>query len=139
MSERLLLVEELLEIVSPLDDDEEEADAASSGTAKNLSRGQRLQRSESTFSDTEDDDDGFDNFDEIRELTTSDSSAAETCARLERATQNLVELELEFDEGADIPTIQVCVHSYRFSDCKQWTALIELAWCVGSERRSVSR
>ncbi|TYZ60669.1 hypothetical protein PybrP1_000319 [[Pythium] brassicae (nom. inval.)] len=106
VSERLLLIEELLEISSPLDEAEDAHDAPTATATT------RRQHSENALSDTEDDDngdsddDGFDNFDAVRALVTRDSSAAETCARLERATQNLVELELEFDDGADIPTVQ---------------------------------
>uniref|UniRef100_K3WK84 Conserved oligomeric Golgi complex subunit 2 n=1 Tax=Globisporangium ultimum (strain ATCC 200006 / CBS 805.95 / DAOM BR144) TaxID=431595 RepID=K3WK84_GLOUD len=90
ISEKILLLEELLEISSPLDEENEPV----SGEAQ-----------DDPNAEDDDDDDGFDNFETIK-LGTNNMSAAETCARLERATQNLVQLELEFYEGADIPTIQ---------------------------------
>lgn len=108
VSERLLLLEELLEIASPLDDSD--ADTRDASVSKRASADPQRLHTETALSDTDnddDDDDGFDNFDAVQERILRDSSAAETCARLERATQNLVELELEFDDGADIPTVQV--------------------------------
>lgn len=100
ISEKILLLEELLEISSPLG---EEEDDDGHGGGREQPHGDEYDS---------DDDDGFDNFEEIKQAT-SEISAAETCARLERAAQNLVHLELEFYEGVDIPTIQVRTYLTR--------------------------
>jgi hypothetical protein len=55
----------------------------------------------------EDSDDEFDNFDRVKKSLDS-TSAAEGCAKLERAAQIFVQLDLEFTNGIHLPTIQVC-------------------------------
>ncbi|KAJ0409743.1 hypothetical protein ATCC90586_001056 [Pythium insidiosum] len=84
ISEKLLVLEELLEIGS-FEDAPEPQD-------------------ESTDDDAESDD-GFDNFELVRHKRI-DGNASEVCASLERATQLLLQLDLEFLEGVDIPTVQ---------------------------------
>lgn len=86
----MLLLEELLEISSPEGEDDDVIDDRSGNEAQE-----------------DEDDDGFDNFEAVKQSAMSKLSAAECCANLERAAQNLVQLELEFFEGMDIPTIQV--------------------------------
>jgi hypothetical protein len=89
VSEKLLLLEELLEIASPTDsDDERTAPAGTSGA----------------FDDEEDD--GFANFEVVKKLS-HDASAAENCAKLERATHLFLGLDLEFLQGVDVPAVQV--------------------------------
>jgi hypothetical protein len=116
ISEKILLLEELLEISSPLDEENEPV----SGEAQ-----------DDPNAEDDDDDDGFDNFETIK-LGTNNMSAAETCARLERATQNLVQLELEFYEGADIPTIQV--QKLLFSSLSRAYSLITFFLIVREKR-----
>ncbi|DBA02402.1 TPA: hypothetical protein N0F65_007221 [Lagenidium giganteum] len=83
--ERLTLLEKLLEV--PVHHDDLDMDPA-----------------DDKFS-AKDDDDDFDNFEEIQ-ASQEGASSAEVCARLERAAQNLIQLELEFFEGVEIPSIQ---------------------------------
>lgn len=89
MSEKLLLLEELLEIVSPIESDDEHT--APAGVH--------------VVSDDEEDD-GFDNFEIVKRLN-HDASAAENCAKLERATHLFLSLDLEFLQGVDVPAVQV--------------------------------
>lgn len=89
VSEKLLLLEELLEISSPTDsDDEHDAPAAADGASD------------------DEEDDRFDNFELVKKLS-HDSSAAENCAKLERATHLFLSLDLEFLQGVDVPAVQV--------------------------------
>ncbi|KAF4324226.1 hypothetical protein BBO99_00000927 [Phytophthora kernoviae] len=95
ISQKLLLLEDLLEIET-VDSDEEEATVdldrqrASSGDPIDLD---------------EDSDDDFDNFERVKKSLNS-TSAAEGCARLERAAQIFVQLDLEFTNGMHLTTIQ---------------------------------
>ncbi|RLN66729.1 hypothetical protein BBJ29_000047 [Phytophthora kernoviae] len=95
ISQKLLLLEDLLEIET-VDSDEEEATVdldrqrASSGDPVDLD---------------EDSDDDFDNFERVKKSLNS-TSAAEGCARLERAAQIFVQLDLEFTNGMHLTTIQ---------------------------------
>ncbi|KAE9045421.1 hypothetical protein PR003_g2312 [Phytophthora rubi] len=88
ISEKLLLLEELLEI-----EDTNEAELETSGG-----------RSGPVDSD-EDSDDEFDNFERVKKSLNA-ASAAEGCAKLERAAQIFVQLDLEFMNGMHLGTIQ---------------------------------
>ncbi|GMF09260.1 unnamed protein product [Phytophthora lilii] len=88
ISQKLLLLEDLLEIESPVDSDGE----------------QSVDKDAPVASD-DDSDDEFENFDRVkRELNAT--SAAEGCAKLERAAQIFVQLDLEFTNGMHLSTIQ---------------------------------
>ncbi|GMF16877.1 unnamed protein product [Phytophthora fragariaefolia] len=86
VSEKLLLLEDLLEIESPADSDDYE-----------LERG--------PVDSDDDSDDEFDNFERVKKSLNA-TSAAEGCAKLERAVQIFVQLDLEFTTGMHIATIQ---------------------------------
>ncbi|RLN90522.1 hypothetical protein BBJ28_00000770, partial [Nothophytophthora sp. Chile5] len=106
VSEKLLLLEDLLEIASPVSSDEEGEDrdrrrTASSGDPVALDK------------DSEDDD-GFENFEQAKE-SWKDTSAAEGCAKLERAAQILVQLDLEFLDGVHLAAIQVSSEEKRLA------------------------
>lgn len=88
VSEKLLLLEQLLEIASPAESDDGSEDTPDVPPIDS------------------DDDDGFDNFEQVKKMT-QDLSAAENCAKLERATHLLLNLDLEFLDGVEIPAIQV--------------------------------
>lgn len=92
ISEKLLLLEELLEIESPADTNEAELETSGG-------------RSGPIDSD-EDSDDEFDNFERVKKSLNA-ASAAEGCAKLERAAQIFVQLDLEFMNGMHLGTIQV--------------------------------
>jgi hypothetical protein len=95
VSEKLLLLEQLLEITSFDDVDEDDASLRRRGPASDAD----------TDGDTDDDDDGFDNFERV--VRSQRDGSAEACAMLERATQLLIRLDLEFLDGVDIPSVQV--------------------------------
>ncbi|RLN74968.1 hypothetical protein BBJ28_00009524, partial [Nothophytophthora sp. Chile5] len=97
VSEKLLLLEDLLEIASPVDSDEEDEDRERRRTA---SSGDPVALDEDS-----EDDDGFENFEQAKE-SWKDTSAAEGCAKLERAAQILVQLDLEFLDGVHLAAIQ---------------------------------
>ncbi|KAF4138003.1 hypothetical protein GN958_ATG12956 [Phytophthora infestans] len=88
ISQKLLLLEELLEIESPADSDEEQ----SSGR-------------DGTVDSDEDSDDEFENFDRVKKSLNT-MSTAESCAKLERAAQIFVQLDLEFMNAMHLNTIQ---------------------------------
>ncbi|GLD93119.1 hypothetical protein PINS_up001711 [Pythium insidiosum] len=90
ISEKLLVLEELLEISSFGDVAEPQNDPADNDAGDGAD---------------DDSDDGFDNFESIRRKRIH-GNASEVCASLERATQLLLQLDLEFLEGVDIPTVQ---------------------------------
>ena len=87
-------MERLLDVRS-LDDEDEDDDAEPEAAPE-----------QDAASDADSSDEYFDNFDAIKR-GTADQNAAEVCANLERAAQILVQLDLEFLDGVDIPTIQV--------------------------------
>ncbi|CAH0491577.1 unnamed protein product [Peronospora farinosa] len=89
ISEKLLLLEDLLEIGSPIEGDDEESSLDKDGP---------------TDFD-EDSDDDFENFEQVKKRLHA-TSAAEGCARLERAAQIFVQLDLEFLNGMHVATIQ---------------------------------
>ncbi|CAI5736488.1 unnamed protein product [Peronospora farinosa] len=89
ISEKLLLLEDLLEIGSPIEGDDEESSLDKDGP---------------TDFD-EDSDDDFENFEQVKKRLHA-TSAAEGCARLERAAQIFVQLDLEFLDGMHVATIQ---------------------------------
>lgn len=87
ISEKLLLLEQLLEISSFEGDDEE------------------LLYTGADTADDDNDDDGFDNFEAVKQAER-EQSMDEGCATLERATQMLLRLDLDFLEGVDILSVQ---------------------------------
>ncbi|KAG6590709.1 putative conserved oligomeric Golgi complex subunit [Phytophthora cinnamomi] len=91
ISEKLLLLEELLEIESPADSDEDEQETGAGGSCP--------------VDSDEDSDDEFDNFERVKKSLNA-TSAAEGCAKLERAAQIFVQLDLEFLNGMHLGTIQ---------------------------------
>ncbi|KAJ8530498.1 hypothetical protein ON010_g14414 [Phytophthora cinnamomi] len=91
ISEKLLLLEELLEIESPADSDEDELETGAGGSCP--------------VDSSEDSDDEFDNFERVKKSLNA-TSAAEGCAKLERAAQIFVQLDLEFLNGMHLATIQ---------------------------------
>lgn len=118
----MLLLEELLEISSPEDEND---DVVGNHDGTDV---------------LENEDDGFDNFNVVKRSAMSKISAAECCANLERAAQNLVQLELEFFEGMDIPTIQVWLSWWRWDYLLYQYSLSHVALArreaVGSDRRN---
>ncbi|ETO78126.1 hypothetical protein F444_06786 [Phytophthora nicotianae P1976] len=89
ISQKLLLLEDLLEIESPADSDDEE---------------QSLGKDGPIVSD-EDSEDEFENFDRVKKSLNA-TSAAEGCAKLERAAQIFVQLDLEFMNAMHLSMIQ---------------------------------
>ncbi|KUF99239.1 hypothetical protein AM588_10011295 [Phytophthora nicotianae] len=89
ISQKLLLLEDLLEIESPADSDDEE---------------QSLGKGGPIVSD-EDSEDEFENFDRVKKSLNA-TSAAEGCAKLERAAQIFVQLDLEFMNAMHLSMIQ---------------------------------
>lgn len=61
---------------------------------------------EQSGAEEDDDEDGFTNFEQITRQN-KERDASEGCAQLERATQLLLQLDLEFLEGVDVPMVQV--------------------------------
>lgn len=94
ISEKLLLLEELLDISSPVDSDDEGTSDRPEGGAPG------------DDDEDEDNDDGFDNFSLIKKHN-HEATSVENCAKLERATLLFLGLDLAFVEGIDIPAVQV--------------------------------
>ncbi|KAL3668173.1 hypothetical protein V7S43_007035 [Phytophthora oleae] len=90
ISQKLLLLEDLLEIEYPASGDEEQE--------RNLAR-------DGLINSDEDSDDEFENFYRVKKSLNA-TSAAEGCAKLERAAQVFVQLDLEFMNGMYLATIQ---------------------------------
>ncbi|KAG6967597.1 hypothetical protein JG687_00004190 [Phytophthora cactorum] len=89
ISQKLLLLEDLLEIESAADSGDEEQSFGRDGP----------------IDSDEDSDDEFENFDRVKKNLNA-SSAAEGCAKLERAAQIFVQLDLEFMNAMHLNTIQ---------------------------------
>ncbi|KAG1708405.1 hypothetical protein DVH05_025083 [Phytophthora capsici] len=90
ISQKLLLLEDLLEIEYPASDDNEQTDNPAKG---------------GLVDSDEDSDDEFENFRKVKKNLNA-TSAAEGCAKLERAAQVFVQLDLEFMNGIHLATIQ---------------------------------
>lgn len=88
----MLLLEDLLEIESPADSDDDEVEPSF--------------RNNGPIDSDEDSDDDFENFERVKRRLHA-TSAAEGCAKLERAAQILVQLDLEFMNGMHFAMIQV--------------------------------
>ncbi|KAG7390356.1 Conserved oligomeric Golgi complex subunit 2 [Phytophthora pseudosyringae] len=93
ISEKLLLLEDLLEVESPVDSSECDEELELS-----LGKG-------GPIDSDEDSDDEFENFDRVKQGLNA-MTAAEGCAKLERAAQIFVQLDLEFMNGMHLGTIQ---------------------------------
>ncbi|CAH0477784.1 unnamed protein product [Peronospora belbahrii] len=89
--EKLLLVEDLLEIASPFENNGKEEVSMS--------------KNEPILSDENSDDDEFENFEQVKKRLYA-MNAAEDCAKLERAAQLFVQLDLEFMNGMHLAAIQ---------------------------------
>ncbi|KAL4175639.1 hypothetical protein KRP22_000602 [Phytophthora ramorum] len=88
ISEKLLLLEDLLEIESPAESDDENE-----------------QDQKGPIDSDEDSDDEFENFERVKKSLDA-TSVTEGCAKLERAAQIFVQLDLEFMNGMHLGTIQ---------------------------------
>lgn len=92
ISQKLLLLEELLEIELPLNSDDERPEQSSGGQ-------------DGPLDFDEDSDSEFENFEHVKRSLIV-TNAAEGCAKLERAAHIFVQLDLEFMKVMHLDTIQ---------------------------------